>query len=157
MLVLFDDKVHWVVNQFTIEEPLSKNKSRKRKNVSDEIYIAVNCKDESSLRKEIAIRSSDCTKLNVSIHVEDSLTTFIEHNLYSNTSSDKIYWKVSYLLTNSKYKKTENNDSNTYKEYHIDSIQSILKDSIIVDIGGEIRRFKFENLVEGCGDGISYD
>jgi len=164
MLVLFDDEVHWVIDRHVLVKPSStldsgsgskkrklnsiKGVNRRKSPLLEEVYILVNCKDENSIKEEIAVNASDCTDLRVYISVEDSLSTFIEHNLSSNTSSDRIKWTVS-------YRSPKNKD---YKEYRIYSIQAILKDSLVVEIqGGEIRRFKFEHLVEHCGDGIIYD
>jgi hypothetical protein len=154
MLVLFDDEVHWVVNTHILVKPSSTSGSGSKKRKSsdlEEIYILVNCKDENSIKEEIAVNASDCTDLRVYISVEDSLSTFIEHNLSSNTSSDRIKWTVS-------YRSPKNKENKDYKEYRIYSIQAILKDSLVVEIqGGEIRRFKFDHLVENCGDGLIYD
>ena len=149
MLVLFNTEVHYVIDMHYLVEPLitSSGKKRKRSSSVDKIYILVNCKDEESIKEQFAVNADHCTELNVSINIEDSLATFIEHNLSTNTSSDIIRWTVSYRVS----------DKKEYKEYKIRSIHSILKDSIVIETReGEIRRFKFDKLVERCGEGITY-
>jgi hypothetical protein len=151
MLVLFNDEVHWVMDSYTLVQPkqeLSKSKKRKQPTEDEEIYLIVNCSDSYSMRRQFAVKSIHCTKIETKMDsdVAECIQTLLENNaLFSNPRSCEINWKCSYQ-TNSK------------KSYYIYTIDKIMEDGMIVNEGrGETRHFKFEKLYNACGDGLQYD
>lgn len=151
MIVLFNDEVHWVMDSYTLVQPkeeLTKSKKRKQASENEEIYLIVNCSDSYSMRRQFAVNSIHCTKIETKMDsdVEDCIHTILEKKiLFSNTRSNDINWKCSYK-------------TNPKKSYYIHTIDKIMKDGMIVneDIG-ETRHFKFEKLYNACGDGFQYD
>ena len=153
MLVLFNDEVHWVMDSYTLVQPKENNsstKTKKRKQASEdeEIYLIVNCSDSYSMRKQFAVKSIHCTKIETKMDsdVEEYIQILLENNLLSsNPRSSEINWKCSY-------------QTNPNKSYYIYTIDKIMKDGMIVNESrGETRHFKFEKLYNACGDGLQYE
>jgi hypothetical protein len=156
MLVLFNNEVHWVMDSYTLVQPKEENssttnkgkgKKRKQPLEIEEIYLIVNCDDSYSMRRQFAVNSIHCTKIetNMDSDVANCIQTLLENNMSSNSRSLDIYWKCSYQ-TNSK------------NSYYIYTIDKIMEDGMIInEFRGDTRHFKFEKLYNACGDGLKYD
>ncbi len=149
MLVKFDDKLYYLTNSYVLTNPTQTGKKRTRQQAAasckrestTEIYSLLDCKN---IREEIHVDAKHCTKVktNESYDFKEYLDKFIENE---RSSRKHISLKFSYV-------------KNPQKEYYLSSIDSILEDSLVVELDdGSIKRFKFEHLYIGCGDGFQYD
>lgn len=141
MLVLFDTRVYYCITKYTLTEPSTNKKKRKRNSSSDTIYVLLDGEDVST---QIAVNAEHCTEIETKMDYSfcEAFETFLEKQIKP-YDDDRYYLKCSYAI-------------NTAKTYYIQSIDKIMKDGILVTLrSDEIRHFKFDKLYIACGDGIT--
>lgn len=149
MLVLFQDKLHWIVDQHRIVSPTeSKAVNRKKRKTPDRwIYIIFDVSEDVENSEKIAVLDEHCQQVNIDRSFDwESFTEIIEkkfdHNRcdYDYEYEQEPFWKMIY----------------GEKTYYIRSIDKVMKDGFLCQLkNDDIRHFKFEKVhSSGCGTGI---
>ncbi len=144
MFVNFDNRLHYVLREYSLETPAQNVKGKKRK-ISQEIYILVDC--TSDMTKEIAVNANDCQRSEVKMPYE--FQTYFDRYIKGLQEGRLVHIKFSYEGGKSDY-------------YVISRFISINSDHIIVETrDDEIKHFKYDKIYFSCVDGIcksrSYD
>ena len=147
MLVSFENRLHWVVEQHIITSPNEGKNKKKRKSPDQCVYIMFDVSDYVENSRKIAVMDEHCEKIDVDRSFDWESFTEIIQKKYDTNRCDYDYecelepfWKMIY----------------GEKTYYIRTIDKVLKDGFICQLkNDDIRHFKFAKVNSGgCGSGI---
>jgi hypothetical protein len=138
MLVMFNEKLHYVFQQHDVISPNTHTTGKKRKASTQlqTVYFVADC---TNLDDRFMVNAADCTE------VESDIDYYLSEALEEFLKEKHRYLKCSYATSPD-------------KNYYISTVDKLMQDGMIVTLRcGEVRHFKYAKMYIACGDGVTND